>query len=367
MKSPFNFDQQTPAAKDPLISAKRQVIPITIQRQVFVETAFRCPICNRLSPLEIHHITPYRFTKVHRYGNLIAICTECHNKLRGRELDVSSKLLDVKRNLEQHNVLSFDTYVDSIDFYEFLADQGVYDKRIVSKLYRRLTPLFKQNPALTARTTLAKAQVAKHRGQVRAALWYASCALSHFSKLSDQSGTARALHLIGGIHFIREDFSTALAFYKQAEAAIESIPFLKTKRSALLFDIWRDIGITYSTLGDSNTGLSYNERSLVASEASGSRQSYALALMDRGKVLTANRKPDFAFDCLAEGEKELPSSSVLPRVMLLNFYANLFRRERDYDKSALMISLSKRYSRVFGFTYEMKTALRNEEGLRFEM
>jgi len=347
-------------------SSKRPAIAITLQRQVLIETGFRCAICNSLSRLEIHHIIPYRDTKVHHYRNLIAICTECHKKLQGREINVSGRLLKIKKKLEQQNFLSINSNLDFIESYEFLADQGVYDRRIISNLNRLLMPLIRKDSRLRARMILAKAQLAKHRGQVRAAFWYASKALSQFKQLRDLKNIARTLHLIGGIFFIREDFLRALAFYNEAKKIVETIPFYNEKRAGLQANIWRDIGITYSTLGDFSKSLDFNEKSIFASEASANIQSYALSIMDRGKVLTTQRKVNLAHKYLTTSEKQLPQNSVLPRIMLLNFYANLFRRDGDYDRTESMIHLSKRYAQIFGLGYEMKAVQRHEEGLKYE-
>ncbi len=343
---------------------KRPAIANTLQRQVLIEAGFKCTICNSLTCLEIHHIIPYRDINAHHYQNLIAICTECHKKLQGRETNVSEKLLKIKKNIEKQNFLSIKNNLDLIKSYEILSDQGVYDRRIISNLNRILMPLTRNDPTLKARMILSKAQLAKHRGQVRVALDCALCALYQFKQLQDIKNIVKTLHLIGGIYFIKEDFLQALVFYNEAENIVESIPFLNEKRAGFQADIWRDIGITYLTLGEYSKALDFNEKSIFASEASANIESYAIALMDRGKVLTTQRKTDIAYEYLTNSEKQLPTNSVLSRIMILNFYANLFRRDGDFDKAESMISLSKRYARIFGLGYEIKTVQRNEEGIK---
>lgn len=70
-----------------------------MKRDVLVEAGHRCaiPTC-RTVPVELAHIVPYSKTKVHEFGNLIALCPTCHTRFDTGDIDRQS-MLQYKSNL----------------------------------------------------------------------------------------------------------------------------------------------------------------------------------------------------------------------------------------------------------------------------
>lgn len=66
----------------------RPQIPAAVRRAVLVEAGHRCaiPRCGH-ADVDIHHITPWEACKKHEYGNLIALCPNCHRRAHKGEID----------------------------------------------------------------------------------------------------------------------------------------------------------------------------------------------------------------------------------------------------------------------------------------
>jgi hypothetical protein len=81
------------------VSEDRTGIPAEIKRRVLVEAGHRCaiPTC-RYIEVEIHHIVPWAKSQDNSYGNLIALCANCHRRADRGEIDRKSLHL-YKKNL----------------------------------------------------------------------------------------------------------------------------------------------------------------------------------------------------------------------------------------------------------------------------
>lgn len=77
----------------------RPPIPRPLARQVLVEAGHRCalPTC-RATTTEIAHIDPWAKVREHTFGNLIALCPNCHTRYDKGEIDRQAMLI-YKRNL----------------------------------------------------------------------------------------------------------------------------------------------------------------------------------------------------------------------------------------------------------------------------
>ncbi|RCW70507.1 HNH endonuclease [Pseudorhodoferax soli] len=66
----------------------RPQIPAAVRRAVLVEAGHRCaiPRCGH-ADVDIHHITPWEACEKHEYGNLIALCPNCHRRAHKGEID----------------------------------------------------------------------------------------------------------------------------------------------------------------------------------------------------------------------------------------------------------------------------------------
>lgn len=78
---------------------RRPDIPENLRREVLVEAGHRCaiPTC-RHSTTEIAHIVPWSKVKEHTFGNLIALCPNCHTRYDKGEIDRKS-MLQYKTNM----------------------------------------------------------------------------------------------------------------------------------------------------------------------------------------------------------------------------------------------------------------------------
>ena len=66
----------------------RSKIPAELRRQVLVEASHRCAIPQCPHPdVDIHHIIPWARCKKHEFGNLIALCPNCHRRAEKGEID----------------------------------------------------------------------------------------------------------------------------------------------------------------------------------------------------------------------------------------------------------------------------------------
>jgi len=71
--------------------SKRPSIPAELKRKVLVESGHRCAIhACRHPTTEVHHIVPWKDCHEHSYGNLIALCPNCHERARSGEIDRKS-------------------------------------------------------------------------------------------------------------------------------------------------------------------------------------------------------------------------------------------------------------------------------------
>jgi hypothetical protein len=78
----------------------RDAIPAEVKRAVLVEAGHRCaiPTC-RATTTEIAHIVPWAETQDHSFGNLIALCPNCHTRFdQKREIDLRAMKM-YKQNL----------------------------------------------------------------------------------------------------------------------------------------------------------------------------------------------------------------------------------------------------------------------------
>jgi len=66
-------------------------IPKELKRRILVEAGHRCaiPTC-RSFDVDVHHIIPFSKAKNHEYGNLIALCPNCHRRAQKGEIDRKS-------------------------------------------------------------------------------------------------------------------------------------------------------------------------------------------------------------------------------------------------------------------------------------
>jgi hypothetical protein len=71
----------------------RPAIPAALRRAVLIEAGHRCaiPTC-RATQVDLAHIEPWAKVHEHVFGNLLALCPNCHRRHHSGEIDVTSLL-----------------------------------------------------------------------------------------------------------------------------------------------------------------------------------------------------------------------------------------------------------------------------------
>lgn len=106
------------------ISISRKAIPLSLKREVFIESGHRCAIlrCKQV-PVELAHIVQWSECKEHTFDNLIALCPTCHTRfdkgeISKKEMQIYKSNLSIINNrygdLEQR-VLKILAEEDSLD------------------------------------------------------------------------------------------------------------------------------------------------------------------------------------------------------------------------------------------------------------
>lgn len=74
------------------MATERDKIPRPLERDVKTEAGHRCsiPTCRATAGLQIHHIVPWAKVKKHTFDNLILLCSNCHSRVTGGEIDTLS-------------------------------------------------------------------------------------------------------------------------------------------------------------------------------------------------------------------------------------------------------------------------------------
>ena len=122
----------------------RPAMPTELKRKVLVEAGHRCaiPTC-RYPTTEIHHIEPWEKVKEHEYGNLIALCPNCHERSGKGEIDKKS-LQVYKRKLVfltdryskfELNVLDHLKKNNKVIVYGDLSVKNLMDDELIKKTH----------------------------------------------------------------------------------------------------------------------------------------------------------------------------------------------------------------------------------------
>jgi hypothetical protein len=113
----------------------RPSIPAEVERAVKMEAGFRCaiPAC-RQYPTDIAHIVPWARVQAHEFGNLILLCTNCHRRYDGGEIDRTAMrgfkanlgLLNARYGEVERRLLEYfgTTYREDRETWEHIKQQG---------------------------------------------------------------------------------------------------------------------------------------------------------------------------------------------------------------------------------------------------
>jgi hypothetical protein len=80
----------------------RPPIPTSLERDLMIESGYRCALCSVVEPLEIEHIEEFSAVKEHTFENMIVLCANCHRRKKSssdpRHINKIS-LKKIKQNL----------------------------------------------------------------------------------------------------------------------------------------------------------------------------------------------------------------------------------------------------------------------------
>jgi hypothetical protein len=100
----------------------RPAIPLDLKRMVLIESGHRCAIPTCKHPTtEIAHIIPWSKCKEHTFGNLIALCPNCHTRFDANQIDRKA-MQTYKANLSLLNSRYSD--LEKRIIYSFIKDQS---------------------------------------------------------------------------------------------------------------------------------------------------------------------------------------------------------------------------------------------------
>jgi len=78
--------------------------PVSIRRELLIESRYRCAVCKGDGPLEFHHIVDWAVIKHHDARHMLVVCANCHAKItRHGEPDTTAQK-EIKRLICRENV-----------------------------------------------------------------------------------------------------------------------------------------------------------------------------------------------------------------------------------------------------------------------
>ena len=65
--------------------------PVSVRRELLVESGYQCSICKSDSPLQFHHIVDWAKLKHHDAKHMLAVCGSCHVKIGLGQIDTKAQ------------------------------------------------------------------------------------------------------------------------------------------------------------------------------------------------------------------------------------------------------------------------------------
>lgn len=75
--------------------------PISVRRELLIESGFQCAICKSDAPPRFHHIVDWASLKHHDPAQMLAICGSCHDKIGCGAIDTKSQKIIKERLIRQ--------------------------------------------------------------------------------------------------------------------------------------------------------------------------------------------------------------------------------------------------------------------------
>lgn len=106
------------------MSTSRPSIPSELERDLMLESGYRCALCKATSPLQIDHIVEWSKVNEHKFENMIVLCANCHarktNTNNPRHINRVS-LRKLKSNLTMMNGRYSDLEKRVISFFQEMS------------------------------------------------------------------------------------------------------------------------------------------------------------------------------------------------------------------------------------------------------
>ena len=65
--------------------------PVSVRRNLLVESSYKCGICRSDAPLQFHHILDWALLKHHDPKHMLAVCGTCHDKISHGQIDTHAQ------------------------------------------------------------------------------------------------------------------------------------------------------------------------------------------------------------------------------------------------------------------------------------
>jgi|ERR1035437_1692830 hypothetical protein len=76
--------------------------PISVRRELLLESGFKCAICRSDAPPRFHHIIDWAKLKHHDPAQMLAVCGSCHDKIGCGQIDTTAQKIRKQQLVRQH-------------------------------------------------------------------------------------------------------------------------------------------------------------------------------------------------------------------------------------------------------------------------
>lgn len=230
---------------DPGKNKRRPPISITVEKRIWREATYSCSIPGCRKPgVEVHHIIPWRealakYNEAHYVQNLIALCPSCHSAADAGEI-TRDYLRAVKASLQSEiafpenlflNITSQEPTIrasflyDLHDWHRHFIYKGKFHQYYdyLDQLFRKLQSERKLNSVeglalLNSFASLLRRRSSKYFSKAEGFLTQAigiSSSLRKNTPIGPYMG--RLKYDLAYIHFLKNDFNTAEALFRESE------------------------------------------------------------------------------------------------------------------------------------------------------
>jgi len=333
------------------------------KKKLMDEAGGRCSICGLAIALQHAHIVPFRICRKSTFEELIILCSNCHGGIiDGWKIQEFAPELLYAFKIRPRAIR--EKYVDNdpnslLEEFQYISTRGIYKQNKLENFLLSIatSSSLLSNPNLVARTALCWATIAKQRGKTHPSKYLAKILLQTFKKLNDYGNMIATNQLYAGSLFIERSFDKALDIYLKNEQMVKNLSKVSQKtRNKFLIDIYRDQGITYAFLGNSNKAFELTLESEQLAEKLNDKRCYALALQNEGMIHLTTKRIEKSMESLEKVSRFIPKDEIIGSVMLFNYLGALYLIAGDKEKKNQMAKKAICWSKQYGFYNELNIA-----------